>query len=425
MRQYSSYKFTGASWITEIPTEWKTARLKTCVGQITERAENNNGYIGLENVESWTGKYISKKKNEAFEAEGTSISVHKGNVLFGKLRPYLAKCYIAEADGCCSTEFIVMEPKGIDSSFLKYLILSPSFIDNINMSTYGSKMPRANWDFIGNMLIPIPSAEDQSGIVSYLNHKIGQIDEVITEAKASIEEYKQWKASIIYEAVTKGLDPDAEMVDSCVEWIGLIPKGWKITTLKRICKRISDGSHFSPDTTFEGYPYVTAGDVHGKGIDFNKCRTISKEDFDLLVKAGCQPQNGDVLLVKDGATTGRVGMMIDNTPCVLLSSVAMLTPGDKTDSNYLRWLMESEVVQYQIRKSMAGSAMPRTTLSKLMAYSAIDCPISDQIKIADFLEAKCAAIESLIGEKEALISDLEAYKKSLIFEVVTGKRKVV
>ena len=86
-----------------------------------------------------------------------------------------------------------------------------------------------------------------------------------------------------------------------------------------------------------------------------------------MVKTGCQPQSGDVLLVKDGATTGRVGMMTDDMPCVLLSSVAMLTPKDNVLSEYLMWLIESEVLQFQIRKSMAGSAMPRTTLTKLMA----------------------------------------------------------
>ena len=270
----------------------------------------------------------------------------------------------------------------------------------------------------------MPALIEQHTIANFLDKKCSEIDAIIADAKASIEEYKAWKASIIYEAVTKGLDPHAEMKDSGVEWIGKIPKHWGTTALKRICKRISDGSHYSPPTTAFGLPYVTAGDIHGKGINYTKCRTISKSDFDLLVKTNCQPHLGDVLLVKDGATTGRVGLMTDDGPCVLLSSVAMLTPNDGISSEYLMYLLESDVFQYQIKKTMAGSAMPRTTLSKLMVYTAILCPFDEQVEIVNYLNAKCSHIEDLISEKLSLISDLESYKKSLIYEVVTGKRKV-
>ena len=117
-------------------------------------------------------------------------------------------------------------------------------------------------------------------------------------------------------------------------------------------------------------------------------------------------------------------MMTDDMPCVLLSSVAMLTPKDNVLSEYLMWLIESEVLQFQIRKSMAGSAMPRTTLTKLMAYYAIECPYQEQCMIAEYLDKECLHIDELIAKKESLIADLEIYKKSLIYEVVTGKRRV-
>ncbi len=192
---------SGVDWIGEIPSSWQVKKIKYFGSQLTFRAESNEGYIGLENVESATGRYLSSKDKE-FMAEGTSLKVEKGDVLFGKLRPYLAKCIIADSDACCSTEFIVIKPCGCDARYLKYIMLSPKFIDVVNMSTYGAKMPRANWDFIGNIKTPFPPKEVQTEIVEELEKKLVIIDELIAEKIALIDDLEVYKKSIIYETVT-------------------------------------------------------------------------------------------------------------------------------------------------------------------------------------------------------------------------------
>ena len=217
---------------------------------------------------------------------------------------------------------------------------------------------------------------------------------------------------------------EREMKDSGVEWIGEIPKEFNPVQLKFFCKLITDGTHFSPTTVENGWPYITAGDVHGIGLDYNSAKRISEEDFQLLVAQGCQPLKGDVLLVKDGATTGRVGFVDSDTPFVILSSVAMLRPADNADGHYLMYLLASDFLQKQILVSMAGSAMPRTTLTKLTKYIGLLPPLHEQKEIANYLDAKCAEIDKLIAKKEQLVKELESYKKSLIYEVVTGKREV-
>ena len=277
---------------------------------------------------------------------------------------------------------------------------------------------------LANMPYLLPPLPEQAAIASYLDDKCAAIDEVLAQAKETIEEYKSWKASVIFEAVTKGLDPNVEMKDSGVEWIGKIPKHWEVCKLKWLCKKITDGSHFSPETVDDGFPYITAGNVDGIGIDYRQTKRISLQDYKSLEKSDCRPFQGDVLLVKDGATTGRVGLMIDNEPCVALSSVAILKPAYNIQSRYLMYILMSEMLQFQIQKSMAGSAMPRTTLSKLVDYTALICKPKEQSAIASYLDDKCSAIDSIISEKEALIGELESYKKSLIFETVTGKRRV-
>lgn len=224
--------------------------------------------------------------------------------------------------------------------------------------------------------------------------------------------------------MTKGLDKNVEMKDSGISWPGKIPKHWEIKRLKYICSYITDGSHFSPDTVDDGLPYITAADVHGEGLDYENAKKISEYDFKQLQRAGCRPIKNDVLLVKDGATTGRVGFMTDNTACVVLSSVAILRGNNKLKNKYLMYLMESEFMQSQIEVSMAGSAMPRTILAKIMNYYGILCPIEEQNAIVSFLDQQCSKIDRILAGKERQLERLQSFKCSEIYEYVTGKKRV-
>ena len=428
-RRYEKMRDSGVAWIGMVPEGWTSVLL----GQLVKQVKNKNVLLQERNLLSLSYGKIKRKDIETAEGlvpasyDGYNI-IEKGDIVL-RLTDLQndhtsLRVGLATERGIITSAYLTLRPlNSVFPAFLYYAL--HTFDVRKGFYAMGAGVRQGlKYDEIRQIKVVLPALIEQHTIANFLDKKCSEIDAIIADAKASIEEYKAWKASIIYEAVTKGLDPHAEMKDSGVEWIGKIPKHWGTTALKRICKRISDGSHYSPPTTAFGLPYVTAGDIHGKGINYTKCRTISKSDFDLLVKTNCQPHLGDVLLVKDGATTGRVGLMTDDGPCVLLSSVAMLTPNDGISSEYLMYLLESDVFQYQIKKTMAGSAMPRTTLSKLMVYTAILCPFDEQVEIVNYLNAKCSHIEDLISEKLSLISDLESYKKSLIYEVVTGKRKV-
>ena len=265
---------------------------------------------------------------------------------------------------------------------------------------------------------------EQQAIAEFLDKECAQIDSIAADLEKQIALLQQYKKSLITETVTKGLDKSVPMKDSGVEWTSKIPCHWEIKRFKYLCEYITDGSHFSPETTDEGYPYITAADVKGVGLDYDAAKKISQQDFTSLRKAGCQPRKGDVLLVKDGATTGRIGMVTSEKPCVVLSSVAILRAPDNMDARYLRYLMESDFVQAQIQASMAGSAMPRTVLSKIINYWGITCPKEEQKEICDFLDRKCGYIETVIETKQVQQSTIQQHKKSLIYEYVTGKKRV-
>ena len=173
-------------------------KLKFCVKLCTEKAETKDNYIALENIEGQTGKYIGNK----ILPDGEAVVTKRGYVLFGKLRPYLAKCYVTEQDGCCSGEFLVMNPQIVSARFLQYVLLEQTLVDRINMSTYGTKMPRANWGFIGNQLIPVPSPSEQQGIVAFLDKKCIAIDSAKERHTQLITKLEEYKKSLIYNAVT-------------------------------------------------------------------------------------------------------------------------------------------------------------------------------------------------------------------------------
>ena len=276
----------------------------------------------------------------------------------------------------------------------------------------------------GELPICIMSIDEQVAIADFLDKECAQIDSIAADLEKQIALLQQYKKSMITETVTKGLDKSVPMKDSGVEWTSKIPCHWEIKRFKYLCEYITDGSHFSPETTDEGYPYITAADVKGVGLDYDAAKKISQQDFISLRKAGCQPRKGDVLLVKDGATTGRIGMVTSEKPCVVLSSVAILRAPDNMDARYLHYLMESDFVQAQIQASMTGSAMPRTVLSKIINYWGITCPKEEQKEICDFLDRKCGYIETVIETKQVQQSTIQQHKKSLIYEYVTGKKRV-
>lgn len=194
-------KDSGIEWLGEIPEHWEVKRLKNVCSQINikENSKRNSlPYIGLENIESGSGRYI----DTISEIEGMANRFCKNNVLFGKLRPYLSKVYLAEKDGICSPEFIVYDTKSNNSRFIHKLLLSQPFIDVVNSSTYGAKMPRANSEFINNIYVQIPPLSEQQAIADYLDQRCSEIDELISIKQQKIEKLKEYKKSLIFECVT-------------------------------------------------------------------------------------------------------------------------------------------------------------------------------------------------------------------------------
>lgn len=399
--------------ITErnFPTSWTIKRFKYCA-QICNGGEYSD-------IEVEEGGYPVIGSGGEF-ARASKFSYCGKSVLLGRKGTVDKPLFVDGAFWCVDTMFYTKIKDFMYEKYLYYCALCFPFDYYVTSTALPSMTQRD----LGSQEIAVPPKKKQKAIADFLDKECDQIDSIAADLEKQIDLLQKYKKSLITETVTKGLDKSVPMKESGIEWTSKIPCHWEIKRFKYLCEYITDGSHFSPETTDEGYPYITAADVKGVGLDYDAAKKISQQDFISLQKAGCQPRKGDVLLVKDGATTGRIGMVISEKPCVVLSSVAILRAPDNMDDRYLRYLMESDFVQAQIQASMAGSAMPRTVLSKIINYWGITCPKEEQKEICDFLDKKCGYIETVIETKQVQQSAIQKHKKSLIYEYVTGNKRV-
>ncbi len=203
-------KDSGIKCIGEMPEQWNIRKIKYLANIRNVKAGDSDidkTYIGLENIESETGKLLINRDDEQQLIGETANIFKKGDVLFGKLRPYLAKCIIADFDGRCTSELLVLRTtSNILPEYLYFFMLSPKFYDVVNSSTYGAKMPRASWDFIGNLEIPLPSIKEQKEIVEYLVELTRKIDDLVFDINTQIQKLKEYRQSLIFEAVTGKID---------------------------------------------------------------------------------------------------------------------------------------------------------------------------------------------------------------------------
>ena len=421
MKRYETYKDSGIQWWEEIPTHWDLKKAKHMFSLVTENVSDSSlPKIALENIESWTGKYIETDSD--FMGEG--VEFKKDDILLGKLRPYLAKVYKAEFAGQAVGDIYVFRGNEEQNpEYLKYLLLSYPFISVVDGSTYGAKMPRANWDFISHLVLPCPPKTEQVTIAAFLDHKVGQIDATIAEKEQMLEDLKNYRSAIISEAVTKGLDKNVKMKDSGIEWLGMIPKHWGLVKLKNKAKvngRIGFRGYTTADLVPKGQGAYTIGGKHITNcvIDLSNPDFISWDKYyespEIMVKKGdiFMAQRGS--LGKAALVREDIGDATINPSLVLLNSIAM-------NEVFLYYYLVSSSCLAYIDLLNTATAVPMISQNQI---ENIFVPIpsgKEQIQIADYLDRKTKEIDETTIMVSTQISDLKSYKSALITEAVTGK----
>jgi len=418
-RAYLRYKPSGVEWLGDVPEHWDVKKLKYSFQLLTTKTENHVNPIALENIESWTGRLIVTET----EFDGEGIAFIKDDLLFGKLRPYLAKVLKAELPGEAVGDFFVMRPQqSMNPEYAAFSLRSEDFINIIDGSTFGSKMPRASWEFMGSVKIPLPPLPEQQAIAAYLDLETGRIDRLLAKKERLIELLREKRSALISHAVTKGIDTSVKLKPSGVEWLGDVPEHWKVKRLVFMLERLQDGTHFSPESDITGdFLYVTAKNIKEWGLDLSNITYVTAEDH-RSIYSRCPVKQGDVLYIKDGATAGIATVNRMEQPFSMLSSVAMLRPkAEECNCNFLSYHLNAKEFKSYALNSLVGGAMTRFTLEIISKFRLISPPLIEQQTIAAFLDRETGKIDALIAKVEDAIAKLKEYRTALISAAVTGK----
>lgn len=318
-----------------------------------------------------------------------------------------------------------------DNADLGYFYYYYLMVDNTKELLHLAKNLRHSFteEQLGQLKVPLPPLQEQSAIAAYLDTQCAKIDEIIAQAKASIEDYKQWKASIIYEAVTKGLNPNVEMKDSGIEWVGNVPAHWRVTKIKNFVSLrsgITLGKQYPPDAQLVSRPYLRVANVKAEHVDLQDVATIMVT-IEEAEKYALKP--GELLMTEGGDRDklGRGTIWHGEIPgCLHQNHVFAVQVDEKYMlTKFLDYLTASPVGrEYFDLTAKKTTNLASTNATTILQFSVPIPPLTEQEKIITILDRNTATINEVIAEKETLVSDLESYKKSLIYEVVTGKRRV-
>lgn len=430
-------KDSGIEWIGEIPEGWEIVPVRSCFDEV--RTKNTDGQE-QNALQFKSGNIISKTNFNASMDDYVADTITNYTVVlpdtvminglnlnydFKSLRVALVK-----EKGVITSAYLAIFPdrKKISPQYATYLFKGYETKMAFHNMGVGIRKTLGYKEFKNQPLL-LPSKEDQNKISAYLDSKCSHIDIILFKIRSSIEEYKKLKQAVITQAVTKGVRGEWEMKDSEVEWIGEIPKEWRKTQLRHcatIKSGITLGKSYSKDTVLIERPYLRVANVQGGYVDLNDLATIEvTPDEDLKYRL----HSGDVLMTEGGDRDklGR-GCVWHNEiePCLHQNHVfAVQTNETILLPEFLEYLTASDVGRsYFDVTAIKTTNLACTSSSKVLAFTIPLPPIEEQIEIVGFIKKRSLELNKLIMKKEMLVQELESYKKSLIYEVVTGKREV-
>ena len=422
-------KDSGIEWIGEIPEKWSFSKLKYIGNYINGYAfkPDDWGSVGKKiiRIQDLTGS--NDNPNYYNGTIDEKYNVTNGDILVSWAATLDAFVWSKE-DGLLNQHIFKAVPnEKVERTYFFWLIKEAMKNMN-NDNKHGIFMQHVTLDVFNNFSVPIPPLPEQHLISAYLDRQCTLIDSVIEKTKASIEEYKKLRQAVITQAVTKGVRGDRAMKDSGIEWIGEIPEEWKTSKIRYI-GTLQNGISKGGDFFGEGFPFVSYGDVY-KNFELPKyvaglVRTSDKERQIYSV------EKGDIFFTRTSETIEEVGFSavctrtIDNA--TFAGFVIRLRPY-KVDgiicTVFAKYYFRGEQIRKYLVKEM--NLVTRASLGQglLNAMSVLIPPIAEQQEIAAYLDQKCVEIDSLITKKEQFLTELDSYKKSLIYEYVTGKKEV-
>lgn len=435
--KYEAYKDSGAKWIGEIPVHWKTVKFKLLAksqkGRLPKNIVSTNDnclfpYMSMEYLRGGQANQWVKDKN-MLVVEANEILLLWDGSNSGE--------FIKSRKGIISSTVAHITTKGINSSYAWYYFKKLEV--KLRENTIGMGIPHVNGSELNNSLISVPPLPEQTAIAAFLDEKTAKIDQAIAQKEQLIALLKERKQILIQELVTgkkvwsekqqKWIDSrtssEVEMVDSGVEWIGEIPKGWEVNTLNYVINAIGDVDHYMPPTTETGIPYLMTGDLNeiASEIDFNNCKKVSLRAYTNLIKK-IKTSNGDVILARYATIGTATFVNIDLDFLVSYSCVTIKPKHSKLLGFYLFYYIKSFAFEIEIKNRINTNTQGNVGISDLKKMKIALPSVADQQLILEKLQEENDKISRSITLQQTQISKLKEYKSVLIDSAVTGKIKV-
>ncbi|MDG9958792.1 restriction endonuclease subunit S [Citrobacter portucalensis] len=430
-KAYPEYKDSGVEWLGEIPTHWICTQIKygydITLGKMLQKNKSSSKdelkpYLKAQNIQP-TGIDLSVVDNMWFSPdEKNKLLLKNDDVLISEggdvgrsalWQGQLVECYIQNAINRARAI------KGNSPYFLNYWMVYLKSADFINTLCNKATIAHYTAEKVETSPLLLPNSDEQFHISLFLDHETAKIDSLIEKQQQLIELLKEKRQAVISHAVTKGLNPDAPMKDSGVEWLGKVPEHWIPARLKYHTRQIVDGAHFTPTYTEKGIPFLRVTDIQDKYIDFDNIKFIPEHEHKELIKR-CRPENGDLLLSKNG-TIG-VPKLIDwDWDFSIFVSLCLIKFKGTLTPEYSEFYFKSHEIKEQVFGLIKQSTVINLHLDKIQNLWFCIPPLEEQYKIVNYLNEKIDNLECLIESAELTIRLAQERRTALISAAVTGK----
>ena len=421
-------KNSGIEWIGQIPADWEIGRVKNAFTRKNEKAQQDEPTILSLARSGVKVRDVSTGEGQIAESYYNYNPVEPFDLLLNPMDLYSgANCSISKVSGVISPAYINLKAnEGYYPVFYDYYFKTQywamAFFAHGKGVSYDNRWTLSA-ETLMNYYIPVPTFTEQKKIADFLDSKVSEIDKMIAETKSSIENYKEYKQSVITEAVTKGLNKNVQMKDSGIEWIGQIPVHWGVNAIKSVATTCSGGTPNSSDTSlYDGdINWVCSYDLKEKPI-FASGRKITQAGADTI--AGYLQNIGSVLIAMYGGsgTIGNSGIL--ECEARTNQAICSIKFNNQYIMDYYGFYYILAIRKYWMIYAVGTRKDPNISQDTVRKMPCVIPPLTEQELIIKHLDSKCIEIDKLIEEKEALVSNLEEYKKSLIYEYVTGKKTV-
>ncbi|MEZ8271073.1 restriction endonuclease subunit S [Vibrio splendidus] len=440
-KEYPEYKDSEVEWLESLPSSWQIIKVKFLLKdgsegikigpfgsalKLEDMVESGIRVYGQENVikkDFTLGKrFISQEKYSDMKV----YTVEAGDILITMMGTS-GKCQVVPESaelGIIDSHLLKLRTnsKILPELFRLLVDETQEIKDQIGKQGKGSIMHGLNSSIVKELELPLPSLEEQARILNFFNHETAKIDTLITKQEKLIGLLKDKRQAVISHAVTKGLNPDAPMKDSGVEWLGKVPEHWFVVPIKRMCE-VKDGTHDTPKYLDKGessFPLITSKDFEGKNISFENAKYISKEAHREIVKRS-NTEVGDVLMSMIGGNIGKA-LIVKETAEFSIKNVALFkTTRKRALASYILYYLESGLLDIQISLQSRGGAQGFLSLGDLRNLVFFKVPEDELNTIVEHLDLKISKCDRLINIASDKITLLSERKTALISAAVTGK----